>query len=194
MRIPAIILAAGASRRLGTPKQLVSLHGETLLIHTLRAAQEAGADPIFVVLGANAELIAASIDLSATQTVVNQQWQLGISTSIQAGLQALLQNDPCPQTAMLLVCDQPSLTGKYLQSLIAAHTSSGPDSIAASHYAGVAGIPAIFPASQFMRLQSLTGDTGARQLLRAPGCPMTTIPFEGGHLDIDTPEDLRHLE
>lgn len=192
--MPAIVLAAGASRRLGTPKQLASFHGETLLARTLRVVRDAGADPIFVVLGANAEEIASAVDLSATQTVLNQQWQSGISSSIRAGLRALLQNDPSTQAAMLLVCDQPSLTGTYLKSLIAAYASSEPDSIAASHYAGIAGIPAIFPASQFATLQSLTGDTGARQLLRAPECTMIAIPFEGGDLDIDTPEDLRRLE
>lgn len=194
MPFPAIILAAGASRRLGTPKQLVPFRGEPLLTHTVRAVRGGGAGPVLVVLGANAEQIAAAVDLSAVHAVANPQWQQGISTSIQAGLEALLQEYPLTQAVMLLVCDQPSLTGKHLRSLIDAYAAGSSEVIVASHYAGVAGIPAIFPASQFEKLHSLTGDTGARQLLRSTQFPMITIPFECGELDIDTSDDLKHLE
>lgn len=192
--MPAIVLAAGASRRLGGPKQLVTTHGETLLAHTLRAAKEAGADPIFVVLGANRDLVASTVDLSTVLAVVNPQWNQGISSSIRVGLEALLQQDPSARAAILLVCDQPLLGCSHLNALIAAYAASESESIVASRYGGIAGIPAIFPASHFAQLQSLSGDIGARQILRNPECLMITIPFEDGELDIDTPEDLRFLE
>lgn len=194
MPFPSIILAAGASRRLGTPKQLVSYRGEALLTHTLRAVREAGGDPILVVLGANSGLISSTLDLSDVQTVLNPLWQQGIATSIRAGMKALLREEPLARAVMLLVCDQPSVSATHLKLLIDTHTASASELIVASQYAGVAGIPAIFPASQFSRLQSLTGDTGARQILRAPNGPMLTIALEGGEMDIDEPEDLKSLE
>ena len=193
MPLPAIVLAAGASSRLGQPKQLVKIAGETLLARTLRLLRESASDPIFVVLGAHAENISSAVDLSGALVVSNLQWQQGISNSIHAGIAALEQHDPTAQAVMLLVCDQPKLSAQHLQSLFDAHARSDSPAIVASQYAGIAGIPAIFPASQFARLQALQGDTGARQLLRKPECPLITVPFAGGEVDIDNPEDLEAI-
>jgi molybdenum cofactor cytidylyltransferase len=190
MPVPAIILAAGASRRLGQPKQLVRIAGETLLARAIRIARAAGASPTLVVLGANREAILANVDLSATHPVTNPHWEQGIATSIHAGINALRQLDPTATAVMLLVCDQPSVTAEHLRSLMESHKQAGEPVIAASQYVGIAGIPAIFPASQFDSLLALRGDAGARHLLRNPPCPMIAIPFEGGEIDIDTPADL----
>jgi molybdenum cofactor cytidylyltransferase len=190
MSIPAIILAAGASRRLGRPKQLVHIAGETLLARTLRMARGAGAGPIFVVLGARGEEIAAGMDLSTAHPVVNPDWEKGIATSIQAGIHALRQLHPEVSGALLLVCDQPRLTAEHLLRLIEVFEQASELAIVASQYADTAGIPAIFPASQFAKLNALTGDTGARSLLRNPDCSVVTVLFEGGEVDIDTPSDI----
>jgi len=190
MKVPAIILAAGASRRLGHPKQLVCIEGETLLARTIRVVREAGVDPVFVVLGANRERIESGIDLSNVRLVVNSAWEQGIATSIHAGIQALQDLDSAANAALLLVCDQPKLTAEHLCALIAVHEQSEGAAIVASRYAGIAGIPAVFPASQFTDLLALRGDTGARNLLRNPKCEVIEIEFAGGGMDIDTPADL----
>ena len=190
MTVPAIILAAGASRRLGHPKQLVRIEGETLLVRTIRVVCEAGADPVSVVLGANRERIESGIDLSNVRLVANSAWEQGIATSIHAGIQALLSLSPDATAALLLVCDQPKLTAEHLRALIADYEQSAGAAIVASRYAGMAGIPAIFPASQFADLLALRGDTGARILLRNPKCEVIEIEFAGGETDIDTPADL----
>jgi molybdenum cofactor cytidylyltransferase len=190
MTVPAIILAAGASRRLGQPKQLVPIAGEALLARTVRIVHESGSDPILVVLGAHRETITAGIDLSQTHPVVNPNWEQGIATSIQAAIDGLLRLKPEANAAMFLVCDQPKLALQHLCLLTEAHERAVEATIVASRYAGVAGIPAIFPASQFANLLALQGDTGARDLLRNPACPMITVQFEGGEIDIDTPSDL----
>jgi molybdenum cofactor cytidylyltransferase len=190
MAVPAIILAAGASRRLGQPKQLVRIAGETLLARAIRIARSSGADPIFVVLGAHREAILADVDLSGTHPVTNPDWEQGIATSIQAGIRAVQELNPAPNAAMLLACDQPNITTEHLRSLIESQERAVEPAIVASQYAGVAGIPAIFPASQFVNLLALGGDAGARHLLRNPSCPVIVIPFEGGEIDIDTPADL----
>jgi molybdenum cofactor cytidylyltransferase len=190
MPLPAIILAAGASRRLGQPKQLVRIAGETLLARTIRIVCTSGADPVIVVLGAHEESIASNVDLSRVHPVANPDWEEGIASSIHAGLRMVHQIHAKATAVMLLVCDQPRLSTEHLRRLIAAHEQEAEPTIVASEYAGVAGIPAIFPASQFLKLLKLQGDTGARYILRNPSCAMVTIDFEGGEVDIDTPEDL----
>jgi molybdenum cofactor cytidylyltransferase len=195
MAVPAIILAAGASRRLGQPKQLVQVGGETLLARTIRLAREAGSNPIFVVLGASGSAVAERVDLSQALTVTNPDWEQGIASSIRAGIGALLQSDPGATAAMLLVCDQPRLTSEHLTALFGAYeqaggSQAGESRIVASRYSGIAGIPAIFPASQFASLVALQGDQGARHLLRESKSPVMMIDLEGGELDIDSPGDL----
>jgi molybdenum cofactor cytidylyltransferase len=143
MTVPAIILAAGASRRLGQPKQLVPIAGEALLARTVRIVHESGSDPILVVLGAHRETITAGIDLSQTHPVVNPNWEQGIATSIQAAIDGLLRLKPEANAAMFLVCDQPKLALQHLCLLTEAHERAVEATIVASRYAGVAGIPAI---------------------------------------------------
>jgi molybdenum cofactor cytidylyltransferase len=193
MTMPAILLAAGASSRLGQPKQLVRIGGETLLGRTIRIVHESGAGPIFVVLGAGYETVAAAFDLSNARVVLNAHWAEGIATSIQAGISALRDDDPEAEAALLLVCDQPRLSVEHLRRLIDAYAAPCEPTIVASEYAGVAGIPAIFPASQFANLLALRGDAGARFLLRDPDCGLITRQFEGGEIDIDTPTDLQKI-
>jgi molybdenum cofactor cytidylyltransferase len=192
--LPAIVLAAGASRRLGQPKQLLKHDGETLLARAIRLAGEAGAVPVLTVLGANCEIICASVAMDQAIPVINEQWQKGIATSIQAGLKALDIVAPDATGALILGCDQPRLTAAHLRKLIETFAAQTELSIAASAYAGVLGIPAVFPRSAFTDLRALSGDKGARALLLQSLCPLIEVPFPGGEIDIDTPAHLAQLE
>jgi molybdenum cofactor cytidylyltransferase len=192
--IPAIILAAGASRRLGQPKQLVRHRGETLLGRAIRLANDAGAVPVVAVLGAYYEIIRTSVELSGTIVALNELWEQGIASSIHAGLQALAQVEPNAVGVLILSCDQPRLTAGHLRALIETFIAQTEPSIAASAYAGVHGVPAIFPRSVFEALQALQGDKGARALLDRPAYPLISLPFEGGEVDIDQPSDLANLQ
>lgn len=194
MSIAAILLAAGASQRLGQPKQLLSLHGETLLARTLRLAREAELNPVVVVLGAYAHDLRAEAERQGASVVVNAAWSAGISTSIGTGLQAIAETAKETQGAMMLVCDQPFLTADHLRTLVAAFLEPPEPKIVASFYAGVRGIPALFPAAAFPELAALRGDKGARNLLRAASFPVVEIPFPAGAIDIDTVDDLKHLQ
>ena len=189
-QIAAIILAAGGSRRLGQPKQLVRVGDETLLERTIRVVREAGVDDVSVVLGAQSEVIQARVDLSEVRVIVNSEWESGIASSIRAGVGAVGAE---AMAVMLLVCDQPKLMSEHVGALLDAYANARDRGIAASLYAGVAGIPAIFPASEFERLLALRGDSGARALLRDPECPLVTVPFDGGDVDVDTPADLASI-
>jgi CTP:molybdopterin cytidylyltransferase MocA len=183
MPVAAIVLAAGASRRLGQPKQLLQLGGETLVERAIRLAGEAGADPVFAVLGAHREAICAAARLEPAILVVNNDWEQGIATSIHAGLRALAGYAPQAGGALLLGCDQPRLTAEHLRALIEAFTAQPAPVLAASSYAEVLGIPAVFPR-----------DKGARALLMQSVLPVIALPFAGGEADIDLPADLALLE
>jgi len=193
MPVAAVVLAAGASRRLGQPKQLLMHGNETLLERAIRLARESGASPVVVVLGAHIHIIRASIPFKNAVSVVNNHWEQGISTSIHAGLRTLEETAPDATGVLLLSCDQPRLTAAHLRALIQSFTTQGAAAIAASSYAGVLGVPAVFPRAVFPDLLALRGDTGARALLAEPSCPLQTVDFAGGEVDIDLPADLDEL-
>ncbi len=177
--VAAIVLAAGASTRLGQPKQLVTLAGETLLARAVHVAQAAHCSPILLVLGANAEAISAACPLPSVQIVRNQGWAEGLASSIRAGIAALPATS---QAAILMTCDQPAVTPGHLRRLIALAA----DQPVASSYSGRHGVPACMPASSFAALLQLRGDSGARALLQSA----QAIPLPGGEIDIDTPASL----
>ena len=177
-RIGAVILAAGASRRLGEPKQLVKIGAENLLERSVRIAHEAGFSPVIVVLGASAELIEASCELGDAEVLINDNWREGMGASVRVGVGALQGVDGC----VLATCDMPAVTAGHLRSLVTSGEVTG------SMYAGRRGVPAYFPASVFADLMKLQGDVGAKDLLRSAHCAVLV----GGELDVDTIEELEH--
>ena len=176
-RVGAVLLAAGASTRLGEPKQLVKLGDENLLERSVRVATEAGCSPVVVVLGASAELIRKNCNLEGAQVVFNQGWQEGMASSIRVGVEALHDVDG----VVVMVCDMPAVTPEHVRALAASGKVTG------TFYAGRRGVPAYFPQSMFSALTMLQGDTGARDMLRT--APSIELP--GGELDIDTEKDLQ---
>lgn len=194
MPVPGIILAAGASRRLGRPKQLLLEGGETLLGRAIRLAHEAGASPVLVVLGAERESIRETLGRRGdTVLVENDAWQEGIASSIRAGLHAAERHAPFSAGVLLMTCDQPRLTREHLRLLIARFHRQFEPGVVASKYAGTRGVPAIVPRSAFPLLEALEGDSGARGILMDPPCAIAEVVFKGGEVDIDRPEDLSQL-
>lgn len=193
MPLPAIILAAGASRRLGQPKQLIGFAGEPLLARALRLAKESGASPVLVVLGANFAPICATIPFDQAIPVFNDKWEQGMSSSIHAGLNEADVRAPEAKGALIMTCDQPRLSADHLRALLEAFRAQVQTLIVASSYAGANGIPAVFPRSVYSKLHALHGDNGARTVLAKPPCSLVSLPFEGGEVDIDLPSDLAHL-
>jgi molybdenum cofactor cytidylyltransferase len=194
MPVAAIVLAAGASRRLGLPKQLLMLGGETMIERVIRLANESGATPVIVVLGAHHELIREAVRSSNSTPVINSAWEQGISTSIQAGLAAVEDSAPQALGALVLACDQPQLSAGHLRAMLEVFGAQPAPAIVASVYKGVLGVPAIFPREVYAELRALRGDTGARPLLMHPPCPLIAVPFPGGEIDIDLPADKARLD
>ena len=175
-QIAAVILAAGDSTRLGQPKQLIELAGKTLLERAVCAAEAAGCWPVVVVLGAEARQVLSRCSLDSVAVLVNPWWQEGMASSLRLGVGAVASWDG----VVLMTCDQPAVTAEHLRDL----ADSG--EVTASAYAGRRGVPAYFPRSSFLALEQLTGDSGARDLLKGAH----TIELPGGELDVDTAEDL----
>src|SRR3954462_15829548 len=124
-RVGAVILAAGGSSRLGQPKQLLKFRGETLVRRAVRAASEAGCDPIMVVVGENREAIELALDMrdSPRPTIIeNAEWHRGVGTSIRCGIQELPN---FVEVVVLLTCDQPYLDASILAQLIATLAETG---------------------------------------------------------------------
>jgi len=188
-----MILAAGESRRLGWPKQLLMYEGETLLNRTIRLASEAGATPVLVVLGAQTAAIRGSIQSSSVITVHNDRWRQGMGRTVEAGMRTLTFCAPAAEGVLLMACDQPRLTADHLRALLNAFASHGSPAIAASSYAGINGVPAVFPRETFTELRALRGDRGARSVIERAPFPIVPVEFEGGDVDIDLPEDLAKL-
>jgi len=189
MPVAAIIVAAGASTRLGQLKQLVKIDGEPLLQRAIRCAQQAGASPVFVVLGADRELIRNAIDFGAASIVVSENWEEGLASSIRAGVQAAAGS----AGLLLMTCDQPRVTAEHLRAMIEKFEGRPEPVLVASTYAGVRGTPAIFPREAEGDLLALRGDRGARVLLHQPTWPVISLPLEGGEIDIDCPDDLKRI-
>lgn len=185
----AILLAAGASTRLGQPKQLVQLNGESLLRRAARLAIEAGCAPIFVVLGFEAERMQQELNGLDIRPVINANWQTGMASSLRCGIQSLQQENPVPERVLLLLSDQPQLSLEVLQTLMKKSVAEN-FLITASSYAGRLGVPAVFRKPLYSALQHVEGDKGARPVIGQYRAHASSIEFPDGAIDIDTPDDL----
>lgn len=184
-----LVLAAGGSRRLGYFKQLLRIGDETLLHRVCRQALRV-CPQTTVVLGAGAASMTEAIADLPLARIINPDWATGMASSLRAGILAL----PVSADAVLiLLCDQPAVTGDHMRALVT-RWQQQPDSIIAAAYGGILGVPAVFPRSHFGALLSLSGDAGARALLNTEGLPVIAIDMATAHYDIDTDADIADLE
>ena len=185
-----IVLAAGASTRFGSPKQLVRLNGRPLLHLAVSRAVEVAGQAVTVVLGANSAELAPLLRHTPASIVINREWSEGMGSSVRAGIARV------PATAdgaLLMLADQAAVTTEDLRRVIGVWRRQ-PHCIVAAHYAGTAGVPAIFPREDFTALSALRGDAGARSLLKRGGERLVRVPLPSAEIDIDTPEDLLKLQ
>lgn len=190
--IGIVILAASASTRLGTPKQLLPYRGQSLLRHTTEAAIASGCRPIVVVLGAQVERLEMEVQQLPVHVVENKRWAEGMSSSIQTGLTVLQSIHPSVEAVVMLLCDQPYVSSLLVQQLIAVHYRTG-KLIVASEYADTVGVPALFSHVLFPVLMTLQADRGARYVIQTRDQAIACVPFPLGAIDIDTPSDYEQF-
>lgn len=185
----AIILAAGASSRFGSPKQLVRFEGQSLLARVISRATELLGPAVSVVLGAHAAEIAATVPPGSASILVNRDWQEGIASSIRT---AVLRLPGACDGVLMLLADQPLVAAQTLERLATAWRRQ-PRHIIASRYGSVTGVPAIFPRRCFGDLVALRGDQGARILIHRYADYVIALAHPDAAIDIDYPEDLLEL-
>jgi molybdenum cofactor cytidylyltransferase len=177
MKIVCAVLAAGASTRMGEPKQLLAIEGEPLIRRVLRAT--AFLPDVAVVLGASAQEISAAIP--DANVLHNPRWSEGMATSLHTAVYWAQRLQA--EGLLLCTCDQPLLSRAHLERLTQGRTTT------ASRYDGALGVPALIEAAHYERLLQLRGDRGAAPLLRS-GIHVTAVDWPEGAIDLDTPEDV----
>jgi CTP:molybdopterin cytidylyltransferase MocA len=192
-RIAAALLAAGSSRRLGQPKQLVELDGRPLVRRAAEAALAAGCEPVFAVLGAHAGEVAAALAELPVLPLRNEAHEEGLASSIRVAAAAAERATPACDGLLLFLVDQPRVGAALLARLAARFAEGGGERIAACTYAGTVGAPAIFPRARFPALAALRGPRGAKPLLEAERGRVLEVTFPEGGVDVDTAEDLAAL-
>lgn len=183
-----ILLAAGASTRMGRPKQLLPMYGNRpLLRHVVESALAEPVSPVVVVLGANSAQIAPCLEGLPVRIVVNTGWAEGMGSSLRRGMEELAKITPATKSVVVALADQPDIPAGHITKLIEAqHATNRP--VVASECKGVRGPPVLFTAKYFPSLLALRGDAGARSLLQAhpDEVAVVSLPFAQ---DLDTPAD-----
>ncbi len=190
--IAVLILAAGASRRMGRPKQLLAWSDTTLLGNAIENAKASNAHEVIVVVGAKAEFIRREATKHYVPTVQNDDWEQGMGSSIICGLSYLLQQRTAYTGVLILLADQPLIDTAYLNKMMQCF-QDGTRGIVATKYNEKAGVPALFGNSYFEPLQLLNQEYGAKTLLKMH--TKDTLLLDAGNKisDIDTPEDYHGL-
>jgi molybdenum cofactor cytidylyltransferase len=191
-RVSAVVLAAGGSTRLGVPKQLIHFRGEPLVRGAARAASDAGAGAVIVVVGADAAEIARVLEgLSFTTTVVNEQWRAGLASSLATGIREVQRLHSQSDGVIITTADQPLVNGAALRRLLDAFDQGA--RLVAAEYSGTVGVPAVIGREHFDALLALDGDAGAGRWLRAKGDAVRRVPLLEAAVDVDTAEDAALL-
>ncbi|AMM51927.1 hypothetical protein TH61_13075 [Rufibacter sp. DG15C] len=188
-----IILAAGASSRLGHAKQQLYYQGKTLLQHAIETALGTKAEQVLVVLGANADSLTAQISHYNISLLQNEEWESGMASSIKVGLKAVKDFQSAPTHVLFMLCDQPLITTELLNAMMQAKEQTHKE-IVGSSYAGTIGAPMLFDASLLNELMQLSGQEGAKKLLSKYPEKIVAIPFPDAALDIDTQQDYQALQ
>lgn len=190
--IGLMILAAGASSRMGTPKQLLPFQGHSLLRHMAEEAIASCCDPIVVVLGSQTERMKLEVDGLALHSVENQQWTEGMGTSIPAGMTALTAINPALDAVVIVLCDQPFVDACLINQLVKSYRATQ-SPIVASAYAKTIGVPALFDRSLFIELMAMNANVGAKYLIQQHTEKVFQVSFPKGAIDVDTPAQYQQL-
>lgn len=191
--ISAILLAAGESRRMGRPKQLLEWQGGTLLQHSLESLLKSDADETILVLGHQAELIRNSLPDFQIKIVVNHDYQKGMASSLRQGLLAL---DPGSEAFLVVLADQPDIGPDIVSRLIREFRQASPErGIVRPVSRGLPGHPVLFHIRYLQEALQLHGDVGARQIVAGHPAEILDIEVEDDGIvnDIDTPEEYREF-
>lgn len=187
-----VILAAGGSSRLGSPKQLLNFNHQSLLKNIVSIAGRLSEVIGVVVIGAQHQKMLGELNNSNLSIVINTDWALGMASSIKIGLLNIIAINPLLEACIFVVCDQPYINLPLLQSLINTYEESQ-KGIVACVYGQTTGTPVLLNKKYFDKLMLLQKEEGAKKLIKEYSNDLTEIPFLNGEIDIDTNEDYKKL-
>src|SRR6266850_2094726 len=193
LKIGVVILAAGASTRMGRAKQLLLYRGQTLIRWTVESALGSVCRPVVVVIGAHAKLVKNELEHLPVLVADNGEWQKGMSSSIRIGIETLVTSGEDMEGAVIMLCDQPFVTADVVNALVDAGRKTG-KMIVASAYGEARGVPAFFSRQFFPEITTLKANEGARQVISNHPDDVATVSFAEGAIDVDTPQDYERLE
>ncbi|HJZ41068.1 MAG TPA: nucleotidyltransferase family protein [Bacteroidales bacterium] len=183
-----VILAAGASTRLGKPKQLLQYEGNNLIQRITQIAVDVVNEPVVVVLGAHSDLIRPHISRLPVSIVYNPDWTSGIGSSIRKGLREVLDLSPDLDSVLFAVCDQPHVSRELFADMISTRINTKKPIVACS-YGNTLGTPVLFSKQYFGELMRLKNFEGARKIIQRHTAAVESVPFPLGKVDIDTLQD-----
>lgn len=192
MSIAAVVLAAGAASRFGSPKALARLAGRPILEHVLDAVREAGISDVVVVLGHHADEIEDGITWLDEHLVRNPDPR-HLSSSLQVGVAAAAALDPAPRAVVIVLGDQPRTRPEVIRALISAARGSDLPVVVPRYAEGGGQNPVLLRASAFELVDEASGDHGLGPVLADNDDLVLEVPVPGSNPDIDTPDDLRRL-
>jgi len=191
--IAIIIPAAGASSRLGSPKQLLKWRDTTLLSHCLQTASSAACKEIFLVLGAYKDEIREQLPANNAIILENPNWESGLGSSIALAMKQIIKSSHKIDAALIMLPDQPLVDSGFLKKMLQTFIPGHEQIIASVYEDGRIGVPAMFDKTYFKELSALRDDKGARKLITENLNKVTAIPGEGKLKDIDTREAYETL-
>jgi molybdenum cofactor cytidylyltransferase len=188
--IALVLLAAGGSRRLGHPKQLVEIEGRSLLRRATETACSTSCEHVLVIVGAQAERMAVELQGTRAEIVPNPLWERGMGTSIRAGVAAAVSRGA--SAVLIMLCDQPFVDAALLGTLITGYRAAGVLG-AACRYGGKLGVPALLGPTLVAMLANLGDDEGARKVLAQNEASLFVVDAPSADVDVDTEADVARL-
>lgn len=190
-RVSGVILAAGRSSRLGRPKQLLQLGGEPLLRHVVRNAVASHLSEVVLVLGHDASVIATAIGEQGQRLELNPDYESGQSSSMRLGLGTI---DPNAAGVLFLLGDQPDIRPEVIDAIIERFQESGAP-IVMPTYGGIPANPVLFASQMFPKLADVSGDEGARSVVRRyrNAVEYVAVSDDPPPRDVDTEDDYQQL-
>lgn len=185
----AIVLAAGASKRLGKPKQLLPYKESTLLNHTITELLKLQNIDVYVVLGAYADAILLTIHKMDVTPLIHSGWEVGMGSSLAFGVKAIA--DKNYNAILVSLSDLPFVKTDHYQKLLVEFEKQ--QSIVVTEYQNFSGVPCLIPSKYFSELQNLTGDEGAKPIIQKYKKEVSKVISKTPYFDVDTNESFEQL-